>query len=258
MSLIRIAARIAAVQALKGNTLVGDNVLDSEIGALGVSADGSLRSDEEKPFISVYTDAAKSEDNELRGFVPNGMTEFLFEAGITAAMTETDPSTDETTLIGIGIPGTDAAFEFHLDMVMRQIGDALTDPHNEWAEIFRSFHHGNMKIERARASQDGSGVRLAAQQMRVSVDLITDPPARVPLPQTHKLARFFAKAEELPELGPRLTLMKGALAGTQYSWKTSIQRYGMTYGEADSMLLTTLEGAEADVPIASVTGEAQI
>ena len=257
MSLIRIAARIAAVQALKGQTLVGDNVLDSQIGALDVAADGSLRSDEEKPFISVYTDYAKTEENELRAAVPNGTTEFLFEAGITAAMAMTDPDTDESVIYP-GIPGTDAAFEFHLDMVMRQIGDVLTDPQNEWAEIFRSFHRGNMKIERARTSQDNSGVRLAAQQMRVTVDLISDPPARQALPPQHKLARFFTKAAELPELASRIALMQSALSGTQYSWQASIQRYGMTYAEADSMLLTPLSGAEEDVLIETVNGEAQI
>lgn len=55
MSLIRIAARMAAVRALRGRTLVGDNVLDSQIGALDVGADGELRTEEDKPFISVYT-----------------------------------------------------------------------------------------------------------------------------------------------------------------------------------------------------------
>lgn len=257
MSLIRIAARIAAVQALKGQTLVGDNVLDSQIGALDAAADGTLRSDEEKPFISVYTDAAKSEENELRATVPNGMTEFLFEAGVTAAMQVTDPDTDESVIYP-GIPGTDAAFEFHLDLVMRQIGDVLTDPQSEWAEIFRSFHRGNMKIERARTSQDNSGVRLAAQQMRVTVELIADPPAKQALPQQHKLAKFFAKAAELPELSSRIALMQSVFSGTQYSWQSSIQRYGMTHSEADSMLLTPIVGAEDDVAISAVTGEAQI
>lgn len=39
MSLARIALRIAAVEALKGKTLVGDNVLDSPNGALDVQAE---------------------------------------------------------------------------------------------------------------------------------------------------------------------------------------------------------------------------
>lgn len=121
MSLNRIAARIAAVQALRGKTLVGDNVLDSDIGALDVQADQSLRTDQEKPFISVYCDASVNKDGGgLRGLVANGQTDFLFEAGIAATMTVTDPDTDESHVVP-GIPATDAAFEFHLDMVLRQI-----------------------------------------------------------------------------------------------------------------------------------------
>ncbi|MBN8931466.1 MAG: 4Fe-4S binding protein, partial [Rhizobium pusense] len=44
MSLINFAARISAVEATKGNTIVGSNVLDSEIGVLDIAADGSLKS----------------------------------------------------------------------------------------------------------------------------------------------------------------------------------------------------------------------
>jgi hypothetical protein len=177
MSLVRIAVRIAAVEALKGKTLAGENILDSEIGALEADADGALRTVEDRPFVTVYTDAAitKDADTSLRSMVLNGATQILFEAGITAAMTETDPDTDESKLIGIGIPATDRAFEFHLDMVARQIGDALTDPENEWAQIFSAFIQRYVLIERARTSGDDNGVRLAAQQIKLTVDLIADP-----------------------------------------------------------------------------------
>ena len=54
----RIALRIAAVQALKGRTLVGDNVLDSRMTALDVDDDGNARTDEDRPFISLYESGA--------------------------------------------------------------------------------------------------------------------------------------------------------------------------------------------------------
>lgn len=252
MSLVRIAARIAAVQALKGKTLVGDNVLDSQIGALDVTADGELRTDADKPFISVYADAAKSEDNVLRSWVENGATEFLFEAGVTAAHVETDPDTGVSTLIGIGIPGTDANFEFHLDIVARQIGDALSDTENEWAEIFRRMSRSIDKIERARTSGDGSGVRLAAQQIKATVQLIADPVAGVELKPTHPLAAFFAKAADIPELADIVALMEAQLAGEEYQWQSDLRRYGMTREEGDAMLITTPDGAEPDIEIVEV------
>ncbi|MBY3434825.1 hypothetical protein [Rhizobium laguerreae] len=251
MSLMRIAARIAAVQALKGKTLVGDNVLDSQIGALDVAADGTLRTDEESPFITVYTDAGKSESNRLRSWVDNGSTEILFEMGVTAAHIVTDPDTGESTVYP-GIPGTDSAFELMLDVVARQIGDAMSDPDNGWADVFRGLHLGNATIGRARTSSDGAGVRLAAQQIKLTVDLFPDPVSGVELKPAHPLAKFFAKAAEVPELATRVDLMQACLAGSAYDWKTNLRRYGLTRAEGDAMLLTPTEGAEDDVVIGEV------
>lgn len=272
MSLNRIAARIAAVQALRGRTLVGDNVLDSQIGALDVAADGSLRTEEDRPFISVYTDAAKIDGDEaaLRAFVVNGETEFVFEAGVTAAHVETDGTGVST--IYPGIPGTDAAFEVHLDLTMRQIGDALSDPENEWAEIFRKFISHFVKVERARTSGAENGVRLAAQQLRVTAVLRPDPVRGVELKPAHPLAMFFAKAATVtvpnpahdpddenspatipdPVVAAQVALMQAQLSGAEYEWQTAMRRYGMTKTEADNLLLTTPEGAEADIAVVDI------
>lgn len=254
MSLIRIAARIAAVRALRGKTLVGDNVLDSQIGALEVDAAGNLRTDEDKPFISVFTDAAMSNDTELRAFVDNGDTEILFEAGIAATQITTDPDTDESVVYA-GIPATDAAFEFHLDIVARQIGDALTDPANEWAEIFRRMVREHKKIERSRTSGDDKGIRLAALQIKVTADMIADPVRGSELKETHPLARFFAKAasEDDAVLDAQCALMLAQVNGVaEYDWQTALRRYGMTRTEGDNLLVTLPSGAEADIAIVEI------
>lgn len=231
MSLVRIAARIAAVEALKGKTLVGDNVLDSEIGAIDVRADGNARTDEEKAFIAVYTDAG-SADVDLRSLNKNGVTDFLFEAGITAAMTDTDPETGAKVIFP-GVPATDRAFEFYLDMVMHQIGAALTDPANEWAEVFRALAPRFVSTKRTRTSSDTGGVRMAAQQVAVQVDLIPDPVRGMTLASTHGLAKFFAKAEELasPAIAAQVAMMHAAVGGTVSDFDVMRARYGRTEGE---------------------------
>lgn len=177
MSLARIAIRIAAVEALKGRTLVGDRVLDSQIAALEADADGNIQSDEEAPFIAVYTDAGSTVDEDIADnwLIANGETELIFEIGITAAMMETDPDTGASTIAGIGIPSTDRNFEFFLDMTARQIGDALRDDANPWAVIFRRLHYRVVRIDRLRAASEAKGLRLAGQQIRLAVHLVDDP-----------------------------------------------------------------------------------
>lgn len=255
MSLNRIAARISALQALKGKTLVGDNVVDSQIGAIDISADGDLRTSAEAPFISVYADAAFGRDDAttMRALLTNGDTEFLFEAGIATSHAVRDPQTKER-VVYTGIPDTDANFEFYLDIVARQIGDCLNDPENEWADIFREFIYSVKRVDRSRTSGDDKGVRLAAQQIKMTAELRPDPVRGAELKPTHPLARFFVKAADLddPVVAAQVALMQEQLAGNEYIWQTDLRRYGLTKAEGDAMLLTTPDGAEADIEIAIV------
>lgn len=233
MSLVRIAARIAAVEALKGNTLVGDNVLDSEIGAFSQGADGATRTDEDRPFIAVYTDGSENKENALRSMSVNGVTDFIFEAGVTTTMTVTDPDTLETVVMP-GIPATDKAFEFYLDMIARQIADTLTSPDNAWAEVFRGLTSTFHGIKRARTSSDSSGVRLAGQQITVSAVLVNEPARGVALAETHGLSKFFALASTLPDpvVATQIALMQAQLSGTVSDYKIMQQRFGRTNAEA--------------------------
>jgi hypothetical protein len=279
MSLNRIAARLAAVMALReAHTLVGDNVVDSQIGAIDVDADGNVKTDEDKPFIAVYTDGARASGDisGLRALVPNGETEFLFEAGISQPMLYRDPDTEEVVAYP-GIPATDDAYEFYLDVVARQIGDALTDPENGWAEIFRSFVNSYESIDRVRTSAEQKGAKLAATQIKIVANLFADPTRGAALAPTHPLVKFFAKAATLPQTVPnpdydpededssptkpspmaeKIALMQAQLSGDTHQWQLPVRRYGLTRPEADALLLTPHDGiADADVTVVEVNNQ---
>lgn len=247
--LARIALRVAAIAALKGRTLVGENVLDSQIGALDVAADGSIRTDQEKPFVSVYVEGSKIEDHlDLRALHRSGPTEFMVEIGITATMTETDSETGESKVIGIGIPATDPALEFYLDVVGRQIVNALTDPRNEWAEIWRGLSSSAIKIERKRTSDAASGTRIAAHQLVVTLDLLPDPVFGEPVAPTSIWAKLFAKmeAEDHPFLQPMRELV-GSPVGV-LGHEAQRRRFGMTLDEARALLGIAPQPGEATEP----------
>ena len=255
MTLVRIAARMAAIQAITNRTLVGGNVLDSQIGALEVDADGNIRTDQDMPFISVYAEAAKAEgaDTHARSMAQNGDTEFVFEVGITAANVSTNDK-GESVLEGIGTPATDAGFEFYLDMVCRQISDALSDPDNEWAEIFRKLTRQILRVERARTASADQGLRLAAHQIKITAAMVTDPVRGGELKATHGIAMFFAKASELDDddIVAQVELMQAQISGDETAWQTALRRYGMTRSEADNMLVTPPAGAQDDGEIGEV------
>lgn len=244
MSFGRIAARLLLVQALKGNTLVGDNVRDSLIGGIDIAADGTVRTDQEGPFIAVYTDAAKTEQGQidLRSLKENGRVEIVLEWGITAAMTETDPDTDESVIVSLGFPATDAAMEFHMDMVGRQIADILTDPDNAWSDLFRSLCYNFVQVDRSRVGNDGDGVRLAAHQMKITAELLDDPIRGETIEGV--FARIFTALDTSgdTDLVARSALMQAQLAGTNEPWELTERYKGMT----DSELLALGIGPIAD------------
>lgn len=233
MSIARIALRIAAVEALKGRTLVGARVLDSPNAALDVQADGTLRSDEDTPFISVFTDVGIAEDITGRGLTENGSCTLIIEAGISQAMTELDEETGATTLVGVNIPATDQAFEFYLDMVQRQIVDALTDPDNEWSEIYRDLHYRVTKIEVGGKRNTDDGQRLAGHQTRITLDLIEDPIRGEQILPDSPLGRFFAAVEaggnEVYQA--QAQTMLAVLEVNDADWKALQRRHGMTATE---------------------------
>jgi hypothetical protein len=234
MSLTRIALRHCLVQALKGKTIAGDNVLDSRIGAIEAAADGTLSIGEKKAFVAIYTDAGKTEppDQAIKALGAGGTVQILFETGVTAGMEAINEETGESEVLP-GIPATDAAFEFHIDFIGAQIAAALADPANEWADIFRGFCTGFSLVERLRTSNDRDGVRLAAQQLRVTADLIDEPVSGVAIDPETPFGRFLAKldASEEPSDQTKAALFRGLLAGADADWVTVQRRLGLTDSE---------------------------
>lgn len=240
MSLIRIAARTAVVQALKGRTLVGNNVLDSETGGIDINSDGSITVAEDLPFISVYTDASATGTpiNDLRALVSNGPTEFVFETGVTATMVETNEA-GESTLTGIGIADTDRAMEIQLDLIVRQIFVALTDPDNEWAQIFSGLTTSILDVQRARIGTAAGGLRRVGQQVKIKYSLVVDPVWGDPLKPASSFSKFLTKLDTAcdPDLVTLATLLRAQLGEPGEGLNINQRRYGLTFDEMRAMLL---------------------
>lgn len=235
MSLARIALRATAVEALKGRTRALKNVLDSEIGIIDSDSSGKVEIEAGAYFIAIYTDAGKTQtgDNELRALLLNGRTEILFETGVTAKMVVLNPETAEASLPEMGIPDTDGNFEFTLDLISREIAEALTDPDNVWGQLFLSFIYRTVSTERTRVGNIADGVRLAAHQTKIVVDLIDDPEPKCPLDPDAPFARFIALAlaSEDESLQKKATFMEAIITGHREPWERLQQVHGMTAQE---------------------------
>lgn len=247
--LSRIAWRISTVEALKGRTLVGDNVLDSEIGALDVAADGAVRTAQEAPFSTIYTDDAVLEGQiQPRGLYGSGRTKLTIEMGVTGAMAVRDDETGEQVLME-GLCATDRALEFFLDCVGRQTIDALTDPNNAWAELWRGLTTSIVRVERKRTSDAGSGSRIAAHQLVITGELLPDPPFGEVIQPASIWAKLLAHMESTrhPYLDQVRALL-GAPTSGGLAHERQRRRFSMTIEEARSLGDMAVQAAEATEP----------
>lgn len=256
MSLTMMALRIAAVQALKaGGTLVGDNVLDSQISAIDQTADGQLRSDQQRPFIAVYTDAAKAQDLGQTGLRSNGRVDIMFNCGVSVTMAETNKETGETQIVDL-FPATDANLEAVLDALDVQISRVLTDPDNPWAQVFGDFVQAYVAKEHVRGGSSAENVRLAAGQTKLTVDVFADPRHGQPLATGGPWPRFLALLSDY-NLLEQLALFQQLLGDPVSGAYEEFERLtGMTTRDAQSLRLYTFGGVPRDVVVTDAASEA--
>lgn len=237
MSLVRAAFRIAAVEALKGRTIFGDNVLDSQAAALDAKADGSLVTDQAKPFIAVYLYDAKHERGlgELRSLFANGQCRIAFEIGIAATMTSRNDNGENEVISGFAV--TDEETEFLLDMVGREVRVALSDPDNAWADVARGLA-GSLDAMDLATTRHAEGQRLAGHQLMFTASLADDPVPGEAVDPDAPFGRFLAlmDASDDPVRSAQVEMMRGMIATDGApSWKILQQRMGMTADELLSL-----------------------
>lgn len=253
MSLTMMALRISAVEALKiGSTFVGTNVLDSQISAIDQTADGALTTDQQRPFIAVYSDIAKADDLGAAGLRSNGRVELTFNCGVALTMGQTNKESGETEIIE-GYPSTDAHFEAILDVVGCQIGRVLSDATNPWAQVFGELCQLVSKSQ-VRSSSAAESVRLACGQIKLTVNAFADPPLGQVFAEDSHWAKFVALMEEhsIPQLG-LFQLLLGVPSDTSYPDFEALT--GMTTRTADSLKLYPFEGVSAATNIVDAVSE---
>ncbi|MCR6672197.1 hypothetical protein [Devosia ginsengisoli] len=248
--LSRIALRVVVQEALRGATLAGANVLDSQFTALDLDADGALRTDQDRPFVSVYTDDGRGgAGNGFMSLFGDGTVQLVIEAGISAAMLERDSETGATVIVGLGLPDTDANMELTLDLMMRQVADRLTDPGNAWADLARELLGEVTSIERSRIGQKQNGTRVAAQELRITGGLLADPVKGADLAGS-TYAKFLAAlaASSDSRLQKLKIAFETALAGTAVDWELVQRELGLTDGQSIALGGRPLATADGDDP----------
>lgn len=169
MSVVRLATRLVVVLALRGRTLAGPAVADSEITPFDEKAAEAV-----SPFVSVYTDDQARNARDIDPARPADRLTITIEIGLNAQVK------DETGEEIAGLPMTDAGMELILDAIERQILMVLADDENPWSAIWKRLFRGDPEIKSTRGASAADGVRFAGRQLKINVEPLKEPPSGAP------------------------------------------------------------------------------
>lgn len=246
MSLAREALRLCTVLALRGATLVGDKVHDSEQGPVE-----DYVKDKSEPVIIVYTDDCTTPLTEPRQLYNGGRQDLAIEILVTQRMKVRLPDNNNEEVDALVPIETDAEMEFAIGVISRQITVALMDPANPWSELWREFATTISNRQDKRGSSMRDGVRFAGRQIVLTVDLLRDPVPGQAIAATSTWARFLARVDATPELAPIASTLHALIDGAPVDipdWQIMRGGYGMTLGEARALQLAPPAAAELASP----------
>lgn len=246
MSLAREALRLCTVRALRGATLVGDKVRDSEQGPIE-----DYVKDASEPVIIVYTDDCTTATTEQRQLFNGGRQDLVIEILVTTRMKVKLPDTNDEEVDALVPIETDAVMEFTIGVISRQITVALMNPLSPWAEMLREFAVTITNRQDRRGSSMRDGVRFAGRQIVLTVDLLRDPVPGEPIGPKSAWARFLALVDATDDLAPIKSTLHALIEGGPVNlpdWQMLRGGYGMTLGEAQALQLTPPAAAEGTSP----------
>ena len=224
MSIVRAVLRQCVVAALRENTWADTRVYDSDSRPL---IEALTIGDKAKPYIVVFTDTDNMTDVTDGLYSSTRQLQLTLEMGVAAAVrvaTETDPA--------LQFPYTDEAMELLLDVMETQALAAIHgDPRSEWGEIARQLILKIHRVNSPRGGRTEKGMRYAARQVTLVLDVVSDPPPGVILAATHPIKQFIdlAQLKNTAGIGDAAEIINSVLESTAYpSWQQAQAWLGLT------------------------------
>ncbi|SNY94064.1 hypothetical protein SAMN04515647_4388 [Cohaesibacter sp. ES.047] len=268
MSLMLLAVSTCLVKALKGHTLAGERVLESDPTALRFTEDGRFKTDQTGPFISIFAHTSKASGlGQQPALLANGDVEIELLTGVTATMTSVADDDGHRKFDFIDLAPSSTNMDRTLNLMHRQIVDVLLAD-TFWAERFRQFAVVTV-VDRAGVVSSEDGQRLAARQMKIKVNVLDEPLAEE-IDAYHQWVDLGDEAASLPDgVTPFASFLWGLktsedasdcamadeiaamLSGDVLEWQAIAKSMGFT---RDQMMALGLNPIDFDNPEQVVTG----
>lgn len=238
--------RWVTVMALRDRTWAGPRVYDSP----GQPADLRMES-ERAPFVAVYTDDADFELEEETGvgvaslYDSGGTALLIIEVAVAGQMQDVAPADDpedepeDADMFRVVadrniLAATDQGLEARIGFISRQVMDALADPSNPWAELWRRMTPVRKKVEVRRggpgneAAQEGAQ-RFASRIMRLHLGILGEPAPGEAQPPEGFWPAFLALASESEEMSGIASIIQDHLETKETNaWRNAQRAMSLT------------------------------
>lgn len=226
MSLVALAMRMSAVEALKGVTLSGQRIYDSAL----LPVDKVVDERGPEPFTSVSTedDVGKPSGRDLN----NGdrLIDLVIESMIAKIMPL--PGEDGEAIV---IAETDATLELSLAILSRQIDATLWGRGGGvWGDVFRSLCKSVEEVASRRGMPTENGQRFAARQVSYRVRAFAEPAFGVEPAAGTPMAKFLAALTGEPKLSGVASIVRQAIVGNPTDWPAHYTAIAVACGLTES------------------------
>ncbi|MDQ0301363.1 hypothetical protein [Ancylobacter polymorphus] len=229
MSLVATVSRIAFAKALEGRTSAGAvlNAPKEPLDRLG-----------EKPVIAVYTGAIKFDPRgrDLYGSTADQIIELVIQMILPPG---------NVVVEGMELTMNDAGAGFGMDLLWRQVVDALADPANTWADLYREIVRAYAGFTSAPVLVEVErNVPVPYREVQLNCRMIPEPSMGAPLSTVWQ--KIDAKLRTDPELVPVADALKVMIerpAGMP-SWRITQARMGWSDAEIRASGLAPLDATE--------------
>jgi hypothetical protein len=241
MSLTRLAMRVAAARALKGNTLAEGRVFDSAVDPI----DQAIK-ETRQPLIVLTTDDHESTVTGRDMIMGEHECSFVIEIAIGSRvkMETTDAS---GSVVSLAFPHTDEGMEITLDVLEHQVVSALTRDDNGWSRAWMNLVPKITKKVSRRGASAENGVRFAARQIVLTCDLIGIPQTGKPISKGTPWSEILAAFDADEALQPLALVLRSEIEGVPLTdWRSAAATLGVPLAGADMVGIGPIIDLDAD------------
>lgn len=231
MSLGRLGVRVATCRALSGATIAEARVFDSAIDPIDRTI-AQMRA----PVLIVTTDDHAAETvsgRDVQGAAAS--CDLVIEAAIASRVELKDPDGGAAEA-SIEVPHTDEGMELMLDLLEHQVLATLLEGRNPWAAAWLAMVPRIHKRHSRRGADSDKGVRFAARQIVLSIDLVEPPVTGAQVPENSAWSGLLSLMDADAELEDIATWLRAEIEGAPLTdWRRAARALAIPLDVSDGM-----------------------